>query len=427
MNRRDFLKTTAALSLLSAAPGLSFANGSNAKRVILIRAFGGWDVTFCMDPRLTSATIDGPDWQEPSTSEESVDNYGGLSIMKNTSLRPSQHEFFTRYAAQTVVVNGIYTGSIVHEECRKRILTGSRSTSAADVGALAAVSLGGAYTLPYIDLTGGARVGPYAAQTGILGKNNQIIALLERNTPLVGPIGSGINYPLFTPDSTQRQNIESYLAQRNEAWASKNLTDTASAKRIADLQEAYARKVRLYSERSLLLDNLSFGSGGRLDIQAETVIELMKAGLCHSASIDTGFSWDTHDTLTDQHGLFEALFSGLNVLVQRLIDESLFQDTMIVVLSEMTRTPKTNADNGKDHWPSTSALLISGDLAGGRTLGGTSEAGLEALPTDLSTGASKQTGNKMEFSNFAAGVLHATGVDPAEYLQDVEVLHGIVD
>ena len=100
---------------------------------------------------------------------------------------------------------------------------------------------------------------------------------------------------------------------------------------------------------------------------------------------------------------------------------------MIVVLSEMTRTPKTNADNGKDHWPSTSALLISGDLAGGRTLGGTSEAGLEALLTDLSTGASKQTGNKMEFSNFAAGVLHATGVDPAEYLQDVEVLHGIVD
>ena len=276
---------------------------ANAKRVILVRAFGGWDVTFCMDPRLTSATIDGPDWENPSNSEESIQNYNGLSIMKNTSLRPSQHEFFSRYANQTLAINGIYTGSIVHEECRKRILTGSRSSSAADMGALAAVSLGGEFTLPYIDLTGGARVGPYAAQTGILGKNNQIIALLDRNIPIPGPSGSGIQYPLFTPNGAQRDNIESYLAQRNEVWANKNLLDAASAKRIRDLQEAYARKVSLYSERSLLLDNLSFGSGGRLDVQATTVIELMKAGLCHSASIDTGFNWDTHDTLTDQWAL----------------------------------------------------------------------------------------------------------------------------
>ena len=142
MNRRDFLKTSAALSLLAAAPGLAYGTGSNAKRVILLRAFGGWDVTFCMDPRLTSNRIDGPDWQNPSTSEESIENYGGLPIMKNTSLRPAQHEFFNKYAAQTLVINGIYTGSIVHQECEKRILTGSRSTSAADVGALAAERAG---------------------------------------------------------------------------------------------------------------------------------------------------------------------------------------------------------------------------------------------------------------------------------------------
>ena len=184
------------------------------------------------------------------------------------------------------------------------------------------------------------------------------------------------------------------MAQRNEVWANKNLLDAASAKRIRDLQEAYARKC-LYSERSLLPDNFEFWFWRRLDVQAlTTVIELMKADCVISASIDTGFELARHESLTDQHGLYEALFSGLNVMVERLIDASMFDDTPIVVLSEMTRTPKTNADNGKDHWPSTSALLISGELAGGRTLGGTSEGELEALPIDLSTGATKQSGEQ---------------------------------
>ena len=321
MNRRDFLKTSAALSMLAAVPGLSFANGANAKRVILVRAFGGWDVTFCMDPRLTSATIDGPDWENPSNSEESIQNYNGLSIMKNTSLRPSQHEFFSRYANQTLVL----MESIPGPSCMKNAVSEFSRVVApprADMGALLPCLWGvNSPTVyrPHRRCTGG----PTRHKPAYWVKQSNHCPA-ERSIPIPGPSGSGIQYPLFTPNGAQRDNIESYLAQRNEVWANKNLLDAASAKRIRDLQEAYARKVSLYSERSLLLDNLSFGSGGRLDVQATTVIELMKAGLCHSASIDTGFNWDTHDTLTDQHGLYEALFSGLNVMVERLIDASMF-------------------------------------------------------------------------------------------------------
>ena len=41
---------------------------------------------------------------------------------------------------------------------------------------------------------------------------------------------------------------------------------------------------------------------------------------------------------------------------------------MVVVVSEMSRTPVMNSDNGKDHWSYTSALLFGGEyLEGGNS------------------------------------------------------------
>ena len=93
----------------------------------------------------------------------------------------------------------------------------------------------------------------------------------------------------------------------------------------------------------------------------------------------------------------------------------------------MTRTPKLNSDGGKDHWPSTSALLIGSSIDGGKVLGGSSSESLEAMPVHLNTGEVDENGSSLSYERFVAGVLHATGVDTTEYLPNVEVLHGIID
>ena len=162
--------------------------------------------------------------------------------------------------------------------------------------------------------------------------------------------------------------------------------------------------------------------------QNQAAVALMSAGLCHSASISSGFGWDTHDDITEQHGLYQSLFEGLNDLVNRLTAANLFDETIIVVVSEMTRTPRLNQDGGKDHWPVTSALLIGGELEGGRTLGGTDEETLDALPINLSTGqVDMNASTKLDYSNFVAGVLQAAGVDTQIYLPGTEALRGIVN
>jgi hypothetical protein len=434
-DRRDFLKFAAALPLAGLLPGVAFANAPNAKRIILVRAFGGWDVTFCMDPRLTSCSIHGPDFDASNTGscsgvagKESIEGYGGLKIMINDDRRPAVTTFFDAYASQTLVVNGISVGSIVHPECERRILTGSREQTAADIGTLAAVAHGGATTLPYLDLTGGARVGAYAAQTGMLGQNNQILALVDRTLSISGPVESGLNYPLYVPSQDAASAIETYLSKRRAQWEPTLGGDARSQKIKNDLAIASARKAELLASRDLLKANLTFGSGGSMLEQNSTTVALMSAGICHSASISTGVSWDTHDDIADQHLRYELLFTGLTDLVGRLKAENLFDETMIVVLSEMTRTPKLNKDGGKDHWPVTSAMVIGGSVDGGRSLGGTDEDNLDAEQVNLKTGqVDSGASTKIGYSNFIAGLLHATGVDSQQFLPGTEVLHGFVD
>ena len=53
---------------------------------------------------------------------------------------------------------------------------------------------------------------------------------------------------------------------------------------------------------------------------------------------------------------------------------------------------------------------------------------MDALPVNLASGAVDPSSDTViTHGRFAAGVLHAAGVDVAEHLPGEEVLHGIVD
>lgn len=419
-SRRGFLGAAGVLTAAAALPRTARA-ALPGKRLVLVRAFGGWDTTFCMDPRLTvPGVIDGPD---RVSTDEQISTYDGLPIMAS-SLRPNTDAFFSAFAGETLVVNGISVGSIVHESCRQRISTGSRLSTAADLACLSAVGLGGSETLLYLDLTGGGRVGPYAASAGALGRNNQILALLDRRLPFPSP--DGATFPRYTPSESQTTAINGFLDQQRSRFAER-LGPRASSVRFGNLQGAMARRQAL-QDSTVLTDNLDFGTSGSITDQAELAASLMAMNFCHSASIDTGISWDTHDDLSQQHALYENLFGGLLTLVSELQANGIWDETLVVVVSEMTRTPLMNGGGGKDHWPNTSALLLGGGLEGGRVLGGSTADSLDALPVDLEDGGLNPASDTLiTYGRFAAGVLHAAGVDVDTLLPGEEVLHGIVD
>src|SRR5205814_6706701 len=69
---------------------------------------------------------------------------------------------------------------------------------------------------------------------------------------------------------------------------------------------------------------------------------------------------------------------GLAALIQDLADRDLLKDVAVVVWGEFGRTPRINANAGRDHWPRVcSALVAGGGMRMGQVLGSTSRWGEE--------------------------------------------------
>ncbi len=96
---------------------------------------------------------------------------------------------------------------------------------------------------------------------------------------------------------------------------------------------------------------------------------LVEAGV---RCVTVSFSfWDYHGSnfaLARQN--LPPLDQGVSALVEDLYQRGLDQDTTVIVWGEFGRTPKINAQAGRDHWPNVScALLAGGGLRTGQVIG----------------------------------------------------------
>ena len=74
------------------------------------------------------------------------------------------------------------------------------------------------------------------------------------------------------------------------------------------------------------------------------------------------------------------LDAAVSSLVQDLHDRGLDRDVSVVVWGEFGRTPKINANAGRDHWPNVStALLAGGGMNHGQVIGETNRLGEHAI------------------------------------------------
>ncbi len=89
-------------------------------------------------------------------------------------------------------------------------------------------------------------------------------------------------------------------------------------------------------------------------------------------------SWDTHTAnFISTPRLCETLDTALSALVQDLQSRGLLQETLIVLASEFGRTPKINQNQGRDHYPVFSSVLIGGGIKGGLAYGRTDKDGAQ--------------------------------------------------
>lgn len=101
---------------------------------------------------------------------------------------------------------------------------------------------------------------------------------------------------------------------------------------------------------------------------------LVEAGVrfvtVHYDCVD-GYSWDSHRNSDDvKKSLLPTFDQGCAALLSDLDERGLLDETLVIAIGEMGRTPKANANWGRNHWSNLFPALIAGaGVQGGMTYG----------------------------------------------------------
>jgi hypothetical protein len=422
--RRQLLFSSAAAALL---PTLSrAASGSRPKRLIYIFADGGWDTQFCLEPKFSSPDVDGPWVDEDPTDPDDVEyerTFGDYSVVLNDKKRPSVTEFFEGWGSRCSVISGIWTGAIAHDTSRVRLLTGSQLSTNPDLNTIVGSVLGRDLPLGSVDLSGLSLSGRLAASTGQVGFQSQVATLLDPTKSFPAPPATGLSFPQWVTEDADEAAIRTFLKARTEAFGDLHVDGGRNSQRIADRLESIRRAEQFLREGTSVLDSLVPGERPTFELQLTLGVDLLERDLCRSIMVETTQHWDSHDSNVSQHGFYEKAFAGMNHLAQLLDDRGMADDTLVVLVSEMTRTPKLNSRLGKDHWPHCSALLLGGGFPQARRFGGTDDY-VESQPMDLATGELTEAGQLLKYDNFVAGMLAGMDIDPAEWFPGITPFTG---
>jgi uncharacterized protein (DUF1501 family) len=111
----------------------------------------------------------------------------------------------------------------------------------------------------------------------------------------------------------------------------------------------------------------------RLSQQADIALAAFKAGVCVSANLSIG-QFDSHaNNDADQMKLIPEFLAGIRYLMRRAEELKIRDRLVVIVQSEMGRTPNYNGGNGKDHWSIGSILFLGKGIKGNRVIGATDE------------------------------------------------------
>lgn len=121
--------------------------------------------------------------------------------------------------------------------------------------------------------------------------------------------------------------------------------------------------------------------------------------------------WDTHGNnfreLRDT--LLPPTDRGLSALLQDLEGRGLLDETLVVWMGDMGRTPRVNRDAGRDHWSFCYSVVLAGaGIRGGQALG-TSD-----------RGAAYPSSQPVSPADIAATIYHCLGIDPREHVIDTQ-------
>jgi len=119
--------------------------------------------------------------------------------------------------------------------------------------------------------------------------------------------------------------------------------------------------------------------------------------------------WDTHGNNFNnlKNTLLPPTDRGLSTLLDDLDNRGMLDETLVVWMGDMGRTPRINRDAGRDHWSFCySVVLAGGGIRRGHVLGSSDRS------------ASYPAEHQVHPADIAATIYHCLGIDPRAHIAD---------
>lgn len=174
--------------------------------------------------------------------------------------------------------------------------------------------------------------------------------------------------------------------------------------------EKVRRALDIRQERAALRDAYGRNLFGQSTLLARRLVEAGTRFVNVAFDAPDGFGWDSHVTSDDiKRFLAPAFDHAVSTLLVDLEDRGLLDETLVVAVGEMGRTPKPTGAWGRGHWSTLfPALLAGGGVRGGIVHGTSDKDAAYALDHPTSP------------EDLAATIFHALGIDPEHRIQDAQ-------
>jgi hypothetical protein len=381
MKRRDFVK-----SLAIGAGAAAFAQPSSkiyaapqdydGPLLVVMQLDGGWDVTSLCDPKVNQP------------GERDINNWAngaGIQTAGRINYAPfaSNQRLFDNHRNKMLVVNGVDAQTNSHTTGVLHNWSGRNAAGLPTLTALFSARNTPDLPLAYVNYGGFAdtagllrysRLDDYQSLISLLNPNahpwdeTRSISRPETFDRVQRYQQAALERRLAAEGLTprQRENLNAYLGARSTRDSLRNLVDILPSS--DNIQQDVALPTSNYNSNLLR--------------QIQLTLLTFKAGVGSASDLLFG-GFDTHTQHDAQHAeLFSHMADAIDYFWSYAGELGIANRITLVLGSDFGRTPLYNADNGKDHWPIGSYIIMEEAPAWGNRVVGVTDEGHNALKID---------------------------------------------
>jgi len=364
--RRDFLKLCGLAGLGLAVPVRSREAQAAEKKdepyggpyYVVFNASGGWDTTYLMDPK----GVNGINrlYKEGDILTKGAHKYAPNK--KHAKGGMSNEDFYAELGDELLTFNGLDYSVNNHSPGARYMATGKLDSLAYPTfAALVAACRGPDCPLAFLTF------GNYSSTGNLVAMSRVPYLPSLRKIANADAIEGNERSPYHDKFALDRIE-ESLRAEKGSRAEQARLPRAERGENMLYAAQANSKaleRVTRYIPAQVPKE--------RLSQQAEIALASFKAGVCVSANLTIG-QFDSHaNNDADQMKLIPEFLAGIAYLIRRAGELKIREQLVVVVQSEMGRTPDYNSGNGKDHWSIGSVMFLGRGIRGNRVLGATDE------------------------------------------------------